>query len=273
VRRGVQRAPESVPPDLRSELEPTLGESLDGVRIHRGPEVSDAARSIQAKAFATGGEVFLPDEHGPANAGEGRKILAHELTHVVQQRRLGSSLPPENTPDGARLEQEARVVGGQAPVPARPVAASDGPAPQRLTGVVPPRRPRSLATAAAPVPDLASQAAIVAQVQAAAVGAGVPAHVAPSPRTSSAPTTTPMASGPAVAPSTSSPVQRLDDTLAAAGATDPAARSAPDVSGGGGGQPPDIEELARQLYPRFRNRLRNDLLNDRERSGRLFDRG
>jgi hypothetical protein len=245
------------------------------VRVHRGPEVGDAARSIQAKAFATGGEVFLPDEYGPANAGEGRKILAHELTHVAQQRRLGSSLPPENTPDGARLEQEARVVGGQAPVPARPVPASDGPAPQRLTGVVPPRRPRPLATAAAPVPDLASQAAIVAQVQAAAVGAGVPAHVSPSgpPRSSSATMANPPASGPGVAPTTSAPVQRLDDTLASAGATGPAARSGPDDAAGGGGQPPDIEELARQLYPRFRNRLRNDLLNDRERAGRLFDRG
>jgi hypothetical protein len=34
---------------------------------------------------------------------------------------------------------------------------------------------------------------------------------------------------------------------------------------------PDLDELARRLYPRFRSRLRRDLLSDRERSGRLFD--
>jgi hypothetical protein len=35
--------------------------------------------------------------------------------------------------------------------------------------------------------------------------------------------------------------------------------------------PAQLDELARRLYPRFRNRLRQDLLADRERSGRLFD--
>jgi len=35
--------------------------------------------------------------------------------------------------------------------------------------------------------------------------------------------------------------------------------------------PAQLDELARRLYPRFRTRLRQDLLADRERSGRLFD--
>ena len=43
VIRGVQRLPESVPPSVRSELEPRLGASLDDVEVHRGPEAGAAA--------------------------------------------------------------------------------------------------------------------------------------------------------------------------------------------------------------------------------------
>ncbi|MFZ9017901.1 MAG: DUF4157 domain-containing protein [Ilumatobacteraceae bacterium] len=262
VRRSVQRSPETVPPDLRSELEPRLGESLDDVRVHRGPEVGDAARSIRAKAFAVGGEVFLPDEHGPTTAGEGRRILAHELTHVAQQRRFGSSLPAEHTPEGQRLEREALEVGGQAPVPARRTSVAGRGSPQRLAGSSDPIAPRGVSPvrAADSPPDLAAQRA--------AMGAGIPASVTTAP----GPPTRQMSAAGADASSdrlgsvgsspSTPPVQRLVEIERVESTSEPS----------DGTDALDLEELERQLYPRLRSRLRNDLLTDRERSGRLFDR-
>lgn len=290
ARRGIQRAPESVPPDVRSELEPILGESLSDVKVHRGADTGAAARSIQAKAFTTGGEVFMPDEHGSTSSGEGRKILAHELTHVAQQRSLGGALPPENSTGGAALEAEARAVGGQGPVPVRPVERSTtlrpvaGPA-QRLEGSPMPTavRPLPAAPSGSPAPEgkepmpMSAQAAIVARVQAAATKAGVP--------TSLASTAASQGAGPATIGSTSISaagsgahstggsnghvVQRLDSqsNTASAGESRSSSSSSPTAAAG-----PDIDDLERQLYPRFKTRLKRDLLSDRERSGRLFDR-
>ena len=290
ARRGVQRAPESVPPTVRSELEPVLGDSLSDVKVHRGPETGAAARSIQAKAFTTGGAVYMPDEHGSTSSGEGRKILSHELTHVVQQRTLGGSLPSEDSTEGVRLEHEARVVGGQAPVPTRPVAATARPAAaapaQRLVGSSMPSPSRSLTTVPG-VPDtqraafegspmpLSSQAAIAATVQAAATRAGVPSSASTPPSMSSSGSVNASVSP----PSTPTPggVQRLTEAQANADApsastASPATQTASSVSAPETSSATDLDDLERQLYPRIRTRLKSDLLADRERSGRLFDR-
>ncbi len=274
ARRDVQRATESVPPAVRSELEPQFGESLADVRVHRGPEVSDAARSISAKAFATGGEVFLPDEHGPAASGEGRKILSHELTHVVQQRRLGADLPDEGSSAGAALEREAREVGGQAtPVQARPIPASAGGAQRLAAPALLPRPSRSVPTASGSDLDPAGQAAMVARIQTAATGAGIPVNVPAAGGSAARPGTQRLADGgqptsqagptpsSAATPTPSTSSGALTSRVTSSSVTSSTERSAD-----------DLDALAGQLYPRMRTRLRSELLTDRERSGRLFDR-
>jgi hypothetical protein len=75
--------------------------------VHRGPEVSAEARSLGARAFTRDAEVFLPAEAGPLDSPPARGLLAHELVHVVQQRKLGSSLPASSTSAGVALELEA----------------------------------------------------------------------------------------------------------------------------------------------------------------------
>jgi hypothetical protein len=77
------------------------------VRVHRGPAAATDAAALDARSFTRGGEIFLPASHGPLDGGTGRALLAHELTHVAQQSRLGSSLPLEHTPHGQSLEAEA----------------------------------------------------------------------------------------------------------------------------------------------------------------------
>ena len=91
---GVQRALSSpgqpLAKDTRSFFETRFGHDLSDVRIHTSPSASESARSINARAYTLGHSIvfgageFRPETH------EGRLLLAHELTHTIQQG-LGSS--------------------------------------------------------------------------------------------------------------------------------------------------------------------------------------
>lgn len=65
----------------REKYESFFGADLSGVRVHEGAESADLNRTIAARAFTTGSDVFLGSG---ASTGD-RELMAHELTHVVQQ--------------------------------------------------------------------------------------------------------------------------------------------------------------------------------------------
>ncbi len=132
----VQRAAEEVPQAVRVEVERRLRTDLSGTRIHRGGESDDAARDLRARAFTLDREIHVPSHHGPLHAGAARSLVAHELVHVAQQRRLGGSLPGEDSPAGRALEAEALTVEAglsgappAAPPPATTFAIGGAPAP------------------------------------------------------------------------------------------------------------------------------------------------
>lgn len=77
------------------------------VRIHRGSDAASLSSSLDARAFTHGGEIYLPDAHGPLSGQKAQSLLAHEMTHVVQQRTLGSSVPHEDSAEGRHLEAQA----------------------------------------------------------------------------------------------------------------------------------------------------------------------
>jgi hypothetical protein len=101
--------PERVPEDLVSAFRSSHGVDVSDVPVHRGPKAAERAEVIQAGAFTSEGEVFLPAEAGPLNEPATRGVLAHELAHVVQQRQLGSALPDERSAEGQLLEEHARA--------------------------------------------------------------------------------------------------------------------------------------------------------------------
>lgn len=71
-------------------MERSFGVSFETVRIHRDLEAADSARALNANAFAFGNHiVFGSGNYSPATSA-GKRLLAHELTHVVQQQRSGS---------------------------------------------------------------------------------------------------------------------------------------------------------------------------------------
>jgi len=69
----------------RAYFEPRFGRNFSGVRVHTGLHAGLSARAINANAYTSGANiVFAPGRFEPATEG-GRRLLAHELAHVVQQ--------------------------------------------------------------------------------------------------------------------------------------------------------------------------------------------
>ena len=75
----------ALPDGLRGEFEGFFGADLGGVRLHTDGRAAGLSRSLGAEAFTVGSDVFFGDgRFDPSNPG-GLDLIAHELTHVVQQ--------------------------------------------------------------------------------------------------------------------------------------------------------------------------------------------
>ena len=72
--------------DVRGRMESALGADFTGVRVHSGPAAADAVQGLGSLAVTVGDDVaFAPGQYRPGNP-VGDALLAHELSHVVQQR-------------------------------------------------------------------------------------------------------------------------------------------------------------------------------------------
>ena len=74
---------------VRSSMERGFGADFGGVRVHTGGQADALNRSLNAKAFTTGKDIFFGNgEYNPGSTG-GQELIAHELTHTVQQGGAG----------------------------------------------------------------------------------------------------------------------------------------------------------------------------------------
>ncbi len=85
-----------LPDGLRTDMEQRFGEDFGDVRVHTGSAAQESAASVQAHAYTVGNDVVLGATAPLLDSDAGRHTLAHELTHVVQQR----SGPVAGTPTG-----------------------------------------------------------------------------------------------------------------------------------------------------------------------------
>ncbi|MBE2202103.1 MAG: DUF4157 domain-containing protein [Anaerolinea sp.] len=74
-----------LPSSLRDDFEPKFGADFSGVRVHINEQSHQLNQSIQAKAFTTGQDMFFRQEAYEPGSRGGQALIAHELTHVVQQ--------------------------------------------------------------------------------------------------------------------------------------------------------------------------------------------
>lgn len=98
-----QPAGQRLDPRTRSYMESHLGHDFGDVRIHADGEAAAASRSLHARAYAAGGDVFFGAGQYAPDTAPGRRLLAHELAHVVQQQG-GSGA---RSSSGRRYEQAA----------------------------------------------------------------------------------------------------------------------------------------------------------------------
>lgn len=97
--------------DTKADMEGHLGADLSAVRVHTGGEADNLNRSVQAEAFTTGDDVFFKSGKYSPETSEGRGLLAHELTHVVQQRSGQTEGGGRVSSPGDAHEVEAKSVG------------------------------------------------------------------------------------------------------------------------------------------------------------------
>ena len=121
-----------LPSAVRSDMEHNLGADFGDVRIHDSGAAAASAAAVNAKAYTVGSDVVFNSGSYRPDSDDGRRTLAHELTHVVQQR----SGPVDGTPTGDgvavshpqdRFEQEAEATASTLG-PAGEVASAAPPA-------------------------------------------------------------------------------------------------------------------------------------------------
>lgn len=123
---------------VREDMESRLGHDFSDVRVHTDTKASESAKSVNAQAYTVGSDVvFQQDKYDPGSH-DGQVMLAHELTHVVQQRNgpvdgtaTGDGVKVSSPSD--RFEQEASHTAERAmsAPPAPSVSTFTGPAVQR----------------------------------------------------------------------------------------------------------------------------------------------
>lgn len=83
--RSLKGSGQPLPTSVRTFFEPRFGYNFNQVEVYNNEKAADVARSINAKAFTAGKDVvFGAGEYSPETVA-GKRLLAHELTHVVQQ--------------------------------------------------------------------------------------------------------------------------------------------------------------------------------------------
>ena len=94
VNRTVGAPGQVLPGELRGELESAFGVDFDHVRVHTDTEAELSARALGASAYTVANHVvFGPGAYAPETVG-GKRLIAHELAHVVQAPKACSQRNP-----------------------------------------------------------------------------------------------------------------------------------------------------------------------------------
>ncbi|MBI9048811.1 MAG: DUF4157 domain-containing protein [Anaerolineaceae bacterium] len=100
---------------VRSSMEPQFGYDFSKVRIHADGKAAESAEAVNALAYTVGHDVVFAAEQYAPHTSQGKRLLAHELTHVVQQSGVMPGLQPQLKvqPSNHNAEQQADRVANQ----------------------------------------------------------------------------------------------------------------------------------------------------------------
>jgi hypothetical protein len=152
---------------VRNDMEGAIGADFSGVRIHTGSQAAQMNRSLNAHAFTHGNNIYFNEGQYDTNSTAGKHLLAHELTHTIQQGAARSQQP-------AREEALPQVTTPiPATTPAQPGSAVAEPAVAPSTAAQEPvaAQPEAQAVAQPTTPE---QAQATPQAEATSAGAEAP---------------------------------------------------------------------------------------------------
>ncbi len=98
-----------LPHQLKNEMSRNIGADFSGVNIHTGNESSELNKQMGAQAFTHGNNIYFNDGKYNPQTSAGKHLLAHELTHVVQQGavpRAKSSLPTTHPASTTHVQRD-----------------------------------------------------------------------------------------------------------------------------------------------------------------------
>lgn len=76
----------SPPEEVRTAMQDAFGVDLGDVRLHADAAADELSRSLHARAFTAGRDIYFRQGEYASHTADGQKLLAHELAHVLQQR-------------------------------------------------------------------------------------------------------------------------------------------------------------------------------------------
>lgn len=83
---------ESMPYSTRAPMENSFGTDFSGVHIHTDSSAIDMSRNLNAQAFTHGNDIYFNSGKYETNSSDGKRLLAHELTHTIQQGRANGGI-------------------------------------------------------------------------------------------------------------------------------------------------------------------------------------
>ena len=86
IAHDVSRTPgQPLDPTACTFMEPRFGYDLSAIRVHTDRQAAESAQSVDALAFTTGRHIVFGEGRYSPESSDGRRLLAHELAHVIQQ--------------------------------------------------------------------------------------------------------------------------------------------------------------------------------------------
>ncbi len=104
-----------LPAEVRSFMEPRFGADFSGVRIHTDSQAAQLNRSVSAQAFTHDSDIYLGEGKSDVQSAQGRQLLAHELTHVIQQSGVQQQSQQKNLMMNTGLSVQRHPVGTELP--------------------------------------------------------------------------------------------------------------------------------------------------------------
>lgn len=100
---------QSLSPDVNRFFSSRMGYDFSNVKVHTGRHAAESAEGINARAYTVGNNIVFNEGQYNTESGEGKKLVAHELTHVMQQGKNNQPAVNRKTSFGGKTTSDINL--------------------------------------------------------------------------------------------------------------------------------------------------------------------